>query len=95
MDMHIMLTNQIKEIEKVHSTLNEYFWKMSIGDYDRKKLFIVVDEILSNIIYYGFEDEQEHIISLHVAPTAEGIELEFTDDGKYFDPLDFIHFPIC
>lgn len=95
MDMHIMLTNQIKEIEKVNSTLNEYFLKLSIGDYDRKKLLIVVDEILSNVIYYGYEDEEEHIISLQLVPSEKGIALEFTDDGKYFDPLDFLqHHPI-
>ena len=90
MDKHIVLTNQIKEIEKVQSTLNEYFWELSIGEYDRKKLFIAVDEILSNIIYYGFDDVQEHFITLQVMSGQDSIELIFTDDGKYFDPLDYL-----
>lgn len=77
-------------MENVHRKLEAYMSSRYIHDEDCKKISIAVDEILSNIIYYGFEDQQEHSIALQLTTTAQDITLEFSDDGKYFNPLEYI-----
>ncbi len=88
--MQITLTNQIRDIERIHRALNEYLWTIRIEDYERKKISITVDEVLSNIIKYGYDDDLEHTITFHIIPLHGSIELEFIDDGKHFDPLDYL-----
>ena len=88
--MLINLANKIEEIEIVHQKLQAYLSGKSIDEDDSKKISITADEILSNIIYYGFEDQLEHRISLQLTVTDQTIILEFIDDGKYFNPLEYI-----
>lgn len=89
--MTLKITNRIKEIEQVHFQLNDYVKALPLSDNDRKKIYITVDEILSNIISYGYEDNQPHTIEVRFETSERDLIMEFIDDGKYFDPVYFIH----
>ncbi|MBK7373346.1 MAG: ATP-binding protein [Saprospiraceae bacterium] len=89
--MLITIINNIQEISLVHETLLTYMAKLPLDSEDQKKISIAVDEILSNIIFYGFEDHLEHHITLQLKHSEGNIDLEFVDDGIHFDPLEFIH----
>lgn len=88
--MTIEITNQIKEINRVHRSLDRYLREKSLGEYDRKKVSIAVDEILSNIISYAYQDRGRHLIRINLECTEDKLILEFLDDGKPFDPIEFI-----
>jgi anti-sigma regulatory factor (Ser/Thr protein kinase) len=47
-----------------------------------------MDEILSNIISHGYNDDDEHEIKIEVQPISTGIVLTIADDGSPFNPLD-------
>lgn len=70
--------------------MDRYLRGQSLGEYDRKKVSIAVDEILSNIISYAYDDKGRHIIRVNLDCAEDQLTLEFMDDGKQFDPIEFI-----
>ena len=47
-----------------------------------------LDELFTNIISYGFEDELEHQIKFSLAKDRETLVVHVEDDGRPFNPLD-------
>jgi serine/threonine-protein kinase RsbW len=47
-----------------------------------------LDELFTNIISYGFEDESEHQIKFTLAKAEETLVVQVEDDGMPFNPLD-------
>ena len=48
---------------------------------------VSLDEILTNVIGYGFEDDAIHLIEIDVECARGEFTIEIIDDGKPFDPL--------
>ncbi len=48
---------------------------------------LVFEEILTNIIKYGFDDDAVHDIEVRLEADSEQMLIEFEDDGREFDPL--------
>ena len=47
-----------------------------------------LDELFTNIISYGFEDDSEHRIKFYLAKDNETLVVQVEDDGKPFNPLE-------
>ena len=47
-----------------------------------------LDELFTNIISYGFEDESEHPIKFSLVMDKETLTVQVEDDGVPFNPLD-------
>jgi len=47
-----------------------------------------LDELFTNIVSYGFEDESEHQIKFTLAKAEETLVVKVEDDGTPFNPLD-------
>jgi anti-sigma regulatory factor (Ser/Thr protein kinase) len=47
---------------------------------------LAVEELITNIIKYGFDDAQSHEINVALNFTTAGVELAIIDDGHFFDP---------
>ncbi len=52
------------------------------------KLNLALDEVVTNIIFYAYDDEAEHQIQIRVALETEGVSVRVEDDGRPFNPLD-------
>ena len=50
-------------------------------------LRIVAEEVLTNVAHHAHDDAGEHWIRLRLTLIADEVTLEFTDDGRPFDPL--------
>lgn len=48
---------------------------------------LALEEILTNVIKYGYEDSREHRIAVHLEARNRELIVEFYDDAKPFDPL--------
>jgi anti-sigma regulatory factor (Ser/Thr protein kinase) len=56
----------------------------------RRAMFItdlVLEEVLTNIVKYGYKDEARHEIEVIAKVDSGQVVLEFRDDGRHFDPL--------
>jgi anti-sigma regulatory factor (Ser/Thr protein kinase) len=49
---------------------------------------VALDEMLSNIIKYGFADDAIHEIHVRLSVSAAMVVVEIEDDGQPFDPLE-------
>jgi sigma-B regulation protein RsbU (phosphoserine phosphatase) len=85
--MLIAVVNRIEEVEKVQEKLNEYLKGSGVGEEVNQQLNIVIDELLANIIRYGYGDEAEHEIEIRAELVDGMIRLILTDDGIPFNPL--------
>ena len=52
------------------------------------ELNLGLDELFSNIISYGFEDESEHQIKFYLVKDSKTLIVQVEDDGIPFNPLD-------
>ena len=52
------------------------------------ELNLGLDELFSNIISYGFEDESEHRIKFSLVKDSKTLIVQVEDDGIPFNPLD-------
>ncbi len=83
----LFVDNQMNELSKVVDFLDELGeeWELPAGLVF--SLNLVLEEALTNIILYGFEDANPHVIEIEFNKT-EGDELSITlsDDGQPYDP---------
>jgi len=83
----IKLHNSIDEVGRVCTEVLAYFAERAVSDSVAKDLVIVADEVLSNIVNYGYSIGDKGRIQLRIVVESEVVSLQFEDDGKPFDPL--------
>lgn len=88
MKTRVILRNEIAELQRLKAILVEYGQTFHFSDELIHDLNLVLEEAISNIIFYGYEDAQEHQIEVEIAVTADTLVLEIHDDGKPFNLLD-------
>ena len=49
---------------------------------------LAIEELVTNIIKYGYDDQGEHLIELSLALEDDVLTVEIRDDGHAFDPFD-------
>jgi len=47
---------------------------------------VALDEVLTNIMSYGYDDNDVHEIRIRLSLSKDVIEMEILDDGRPFDP---------
>ena len=76
-------------LEALANVAREVFdWMASLPFSNRAKYSagLAVEEMASNIVKYGYDDDREHEISVHITATCDLLEITFEDDGHAFDP---------
>jgi serine/threonine-protein kinase RsbW len=82
----ITIANRIPEIRRAADFLDGFLEQHPVPDATARELHVIIDEVLSNAIRHGYEDDRPHEIGLAFARSAQEITLEVDDDGKPFDP---------
>ena len=84
----IRVKKDIQEIGKLSKELDSLFLTWKINQEVIDDFLLAIDELISNIIFYAFNDENEHIITLRVNYNGKVINAQLEDDGIEFDPLN-------
>jgi serine/threonine-protein kinase RsbW len=50
-------------------------------------IYVVLDEVLSNILKYAYSDDAAHEIHVELSATDAALEIGIEDDGDAFDPF--------
>jgi anti-sigma regulatory factor (Ser/Thr protein kinase) len=50
-------------------------------------LYVVLDEVLSNILKYGYDDDAMHRIHVKLSASDAAVEIAIEDDGREYDPF--------
>ena len=83
----VTLPNDISELQSAMDTLEAAMSQSSIPELVINRSKVILDEILSNIILYAYDDEQEHTIEIRLSLDSNGIRVTIKDDGIPFNPL--------
>jgi serine/threonine-protein kinase RsbW len=83
------LKSNLSELDKLCRKLETFGQKTGLSKKFVFELNLVLDELFTNIISYGFDDDCEHIIKVTMTPEKGGLCLCIEDDGKPFNPAEF------
>lgn len=85
----IEIENKIENLEKVAEFLTKFGKENNLNQKSVFELNLILDEAITNVIQYGFEDDHIHNIEIKIQRNYNDIELQIIDDGKEFNPIDF------
>lgn len=82
----IRINNRIEEVQKAMAIFEKFAVMHQISMVNTMKINIVLDEILSNIVKYGFPDGAVHEIKATIEMHGRKLVIVFSDDGIPFNP---------
>jgi serine/threonine-protein kinase RsbW len=83
----IRIANDISEIARVADLVDSFGESNQLPNEVVFALNVSLDEILNNIISYGYEDAGRHDILVRLELRSGIVDVIVEDDGKPFDPL--------
>ena len=82
----LRINNQIDELVKLEVFLNELAGEWRLSEPLVFSLNLVLEEALTNINDYGFDDDNEHTIEIYFKKTGDELTISIIDDGHEHDP---------
>jgi phosphoserine phosphatase RsbU/P len=86
--LSVLLKNDIAEIQRLNQIVTEFADKHNLAPELVYRVNLALEEIVTNVISYGYEDSSEHEISVRLSWNDPCIEIEIKDDGRPFNPLE-------
>ena len=84
----VSFKNQLAEIERLGQVMTEFAERHQWSPRTLFEVNVSLEELLTNVISYGYEDTQEHEIILHLSFADGEMTAEIEDDGRPFNPLE-------
>jgi serine/threonine-protein kinase RsbW len=82
----LRIDNQIDELVKVEFFLNELGWEWRLSESLVYSLNLALEEALTNINDYAYDDDNRHTIEMYFNKTGDELSISIIDDGHEFDP---------
>ncbi|MGD9302583.1 MAG: ATP-binding protein [Desulfobacterales bacterium] len=83
------LKSSLTELDRLCENLEIFGNKFGLSKKLIFEINLALDELFTNIISYGFKDDEEHIIKVTLTPQNGVLCLCIEDDGTPFNPIDF------
>lgn len=86
--LEMSLRNDLSEVSSVLDAVEAFGEEHGVPG---KKIFqinLVLDELITNIVSYGFEDGADSLIRLSVALAGGRLDVELVDNGNAFNPVE-------
>ena len=85
--LDLTLLNQATEIARGQDQLERFAAAQHFPDRKLHEVQVALEEHLTNILHYGYDDHGEHQIQIKVRLAATELRIQVQDDGRPFDPL--------
>lgn len=86
MEKTILIENRLEELGKINEMLKGACRDFGLPDALFPSLNLALEEALTNIINYAYDDNLKHTIKVTLRRSKEKISIKICDDGKAFDP---------
>ena len=83
--MRFTLLNNLSELESLTGHLEAVAQKWDIPQKTVLQLNLILDELFTNIVTYGFTDDLEHKITMIFEKKKSELQITIIDDGCCFD----------
>jgi anti-sigma regulatory factor (Ser/Thr protein kinase) len=87
-DMLLILKNNINEIGRLAEEIERFGEEENLPLKTTLNLNLVLEELITNTISYGYSDSEEHLISVKFERIADSLTVTIEDDGSAFNPLE-------
>ncbi|MDX1540120.1 MAG: ATP-binding protein [Geminicoccaceae bacterium] len=78
---------RLEEIPRVRAWVDDFGTKHGVVESDVAMIALALDELITNICSYGFDDDREHAIALSLKLKDGVLTASIEDDGRSFNPL--------
>ena len=86
--LELTLVNQKSEIAKLHDRLEGFLGGQDVPLRSIHDLQLALEEHLTNVISYGYNDDKAHQIRIRVCLNGSELKVAVEDDAVPFNPLD-------
>jgi len=84
----LALRNDDAELDRLLEFAGEFSRRHALPDEERSRLLIILDELFTNIVKYGYEGKPvQGRIEVDLSLQGGRLIIDFIDDGVPFDPL--------
>ena len=84
------LENSLSELRTLHQHLKKWGGTIGLPDISISRINICLDELFTNIVSYGFDDDLEHKIEFKLSGDNSSVIINIEDNGIPFNPLEKI-----
>ncbi|MDE0203746.1 MAG: ATP-binding protein [Rhodospirillaceae bacterium] len=83
--LELSLVNDLQEIGAAAARIDAFCEQREITSQIAYAVNLSIDEILTNTISYGYDDDEQHRIGLSLSMEGDVLVIEIVDDGRAFD----------
>ena len=81
-----VVRNDLSAVGAANDSLEQFLQSLNVDPEVVFPVLLSLEEVVTNIIKYGYDDDGEHEILMEVRLSPGEIVLRVTDDGHEFDP---------
>lgn len=82
----LRLRNQLEELERLQVFVSQYCAARGLSADDTFAITLALDELVTNVILHGYEDQAAHEIQVTLSRDADTVVVDLEDDARPFDP---------
>lgn len=83
----LIIDNHVGELQKVNDLLERLTGEWQLPAQVEMNMNLALEEIISNVIFYAFDDDNRHDITLTFTRDETSLHVQVEDEGRPFDPL--------
>ncbi|MFC2094196.1 SpoIIE family protein phosphatase [Bacteroidota bacterium] len=85
--LNISIKNHVSEIDTVNDQFNKFAEENDLEQNLMFKINMVFDELINNIVTYGYSGDTEHDIEINIEKNKSRLTITLIDDGVPFNPF--------
>lgn len=87
-EFSIPLKNRLEDLSKIEAVLESVAEKVCCSPRKLCETNLIIEELFTNIVNHGFDDQKEHTIHLSISWDQKFLTIRIEDDGKPFNPTE-------
>lgn len=80
--------NTLPDLSKALDTALNWLTPFNLPPDASYLTILAMEELATNTINFGYTDNEEHLIGVELNIESKRLEVQYVDDGVYFNPLD-------
>ena len=86
-NIEVKLPNSLGALDQLHAVVGQFCRRRAIHPDTEFKIDLALDEIFTNIVRYGYDDQQPHEIVVRLKSGQKSVRISIEDDARPFNPL--------
>ena len=87
LELSLSLANDLRDVAVTAEKIGAFCAEHGLAEETSFQVQVAVEELVTNTISYGYDDDGEHRIELALRLEGGTLIVEIVDDGRTFDPL--------